>query len=316
VTKPLSFRSIQDAMTAARDGDRIVIQLGQHNVGGAAVDVNKRVLIRGEGQLGDTVLEQRANAPLFRLLAPAVVQNLVLDLCGFRECISCEGSARCTPLLESCTIKCSGDHAVVCVGASAPTLRACDVSARKAGLLLLGTSRPCVQDCTLSGCEQQGVRAAESSWPRLERCRITGNGAEGVVAMDSAGVELADCTLTGNKGPGVDVSGAAHVALSACRVADNAGGLFLWDKSSAALQRVSLSGGAHHALLADAHTRPRAHDCTIAGDVLALSDAAGAGVTATAHGNKLSPAPASRRATLPAEAGCFKFEADRFTRKQ
>lgn len=45
-SQPLSFCSIQDAMAAARDGDRIVVQLGQHNVGGAAVDVTKRVLIR------------------------------------------------------------------------------------------------------------------------------------------------------------------------------------------------------------------------------------------------------------------------------
>ena len=44
--KPLSFRSLQDALAAARDGDRIVMQLGHHNVGGTAADVRVRVLIR------------------------------------------------------------------------------------------------------------------------------------------------------------------------------------------------------------------------------------------------------------------------------
>ena len=168
--KPLSFRSLQDALAAARDGDRIVMQLGHHNVGGTAADVRVRVLIRcawaavcdvalgcaaadspaparsGEGELGDTILEQRANAPLLRLLAPAVVQNLVLDMCGFRECVSAEGDARCTPLLEACRIRCSGDHAVVCAGTSAATLRGCEIGSRKAGLLSLDAARPCLQD--------------------------------------------------------------------------------------------------------------------------------------------------------------------------
>ena len=46
LTKPLSFRSMSDAMDAARDGDRIVVQLGHHNMGGSVLKVDKRVLIR------------------------------------------------------------------------------------------------------------------------------------------------------------------------------------------------------------------------------------------------------------------------------
>ena len=46
LTKPLSFRSLSDAMAAAHDGDRIVVQLGHHNMGGSALKVDKRVLIR------------------------------------------------------------------------------------------------------------------------------------------------------------------------------------------------------------------------------------------------------------------------------
>ena len=46
LTKPLSFRSMSAAMDAARDGDRIVVQLGHHNMGGSVLKVDKRVLIR------------------------------------------------------------------------------------------------------------------------------------------------------------------------------------------------------------------------------------------------------------------------------
>ncbi len=33
-------------MAAAHDGDRIIVQLGHHNVAGTTIEVNKRVLIR------------------------------------------------------------------------------------------------------------------------------------------------------------------------------------------------------------------------------------------------------------------------------
>ena len=339
LTKPLSFRSMSDAMAAARDGDRIVVQLGHHNMGGSALNVDKRVLIRhvvhalsvltlsaasdfacpwacrGEGSLGETVIEQRGNAPLFHFTVPAVVQNLVLDLCGFRECLLFDGSERCTPLVEGCNLKCSGDHSAVSVGAAAPTLRRCDIAARKAGMLCLDSSRPHLQDCSVGPCEEQGIRAADSSWPRLERCRISECCAEGIVAMEHACVEAVSCTLRGNKGPGVDISGSAHVAMDGCVVTDNAGGVFMWDTASASLQRCRLDGGPHHAILADSSSRPTVHECVVDGDLMLLSEESAAGVNDAGQNNKIS-AP-KQPAVLPAEVtGPFKFEADRFTRKQ
>ena len=247
-------------------------------------------------------------------MVPAVVQNLVLDLCGFRECLLFEGNERCTPLVEGCKIMCSGDHSVLSVGSSAPTLRRCEITARKAGLLSLDSSRPHLQDCTIGPCEQQGVRAADASWPRLDRCCIKDNVAEGIVAIDNACVEAVDCTVTGNKAPGVDLSGSAHASLSRCVVTDNAGGVFMWDASTAALQSCRLSGGPHHALLADCKSRPSARECSFEGDLMLLSEEGTDGVKGAGLCNafKASKQPAE----LPAEEGAFKFVADKYTRKQ
>ena len=269
---------------------------------------------RGEGDLGDTTIEQRGNAPLFHFTVPAVVQNLVLDLCGFRECLLFDGNERCTPLVEGCDIRCSGDHSLVSVGSAAPTLRRCDIAARKAGLLSLDASRPHLQDCTVGPCEQQGVRAADASWPRLERCRITNGSAEGIVVMDNACVEAVDCTLTGNKGPGVDLSGSAHASLSRCVVTDNAGGVFMWDATTAALHSCRLNGGPHHALLADCSCRPTASECVFDGELMLLSEDCAADIKAANHHNAFK-AP-KQPAELPPESGPFKFEADKYLRKQ
>ena len=261
------------------------------------------------------MIEQRGNAPLFHFTVPAVVQNLVLDLTGFRECLLFDGSERCTPLVEGCKLLCSGDHSAVSVGAAAPTLRRCNITARKAGLLSLDSSRPHLQDCTVGPCDEQGLRAADSSWPRVERCRITECCAEGIVAMENACVEAVDCTLSGNKGPGVDVSGSAHVAMDSCVIADNAGGVFMWDATSSALRNCRINGGPHHALLADSSSRPTLQECVVNGDLLLLSAESAAGGKDAGQRNQITPP--KQPAVLPAEvSGPFKFEADRFTRKQ
>jgi parallel beta-helix repeat protein len=132
--------------------------------------------------------------------------------------------------------------------------------------------------------------------------------------MDSACVEAVDCTLTGSKGPGVDISGSAHASLTRCIVTDNAGGIFMWDVATATLQSCRVNGGPHHALLADCSSRPTARECSFDGDFMLLSEESAVGVKGVGLCNIVT-AP-KQPAELPPEAGPFKFEADRFTRKQ
>jgi hypothetical protein len=340
--KRLSYRCVQDAMAAAHDGDRIIVERGHHNVAGTTIEVNKRVLIRcgssplpchemcailahvvcficlrGEGSLGEATMEQRSNCPLMRVTAPAVIQNLSLELCGFTECLLFEGDARSAALLEDCVVTATGDHGIVVAGTAAPKLRRVEVTAKKAGLLTLDAATPTLLLCTLKECGSQGVRACDASHPQLQGCTVTANKAEGLVAMDAARVQLSRCRLTSNAGPGVDVSSRARVACVECHVMGNKGGLFLWDAATAELERCHLDGGAHHAVLADGDATCAATSCVVTGDV-AASRQEGIMPSLTPsglqqHGNTLRRGVA---AAVPPEEGCFKFEADRFTRKQ
>jgi hypothetical protein len=62
-----SFRCLREALGAARDGDRVLLRRGVHNGLGEAVAVGRRVLIQGEGALGEASIDQRANCPTFRI---------------------------------------------------------------------------------------------------------------------------------------------------------------------------------------------------------------------------------------------------------
>jgi hypothetical protein len=76
------------------------------------MDIDKRRLICGEGRLGETQIDQRANSPTFRISRTCVIHNLDLDMTGFRECLNVGGSSNVHPLVSSCKIRC--EHPTVC----------------------------------------------------------------------------------------------------------------------------------------------------------------------------------------------------------
>ena len=67
--------------------------------------VGKRVLIEGEGLLGEARLDQRANSPGMRLRRSCWLRNLDLDMTGFREAVCIEGGPSVQPLLSSCILR-------------------------------------------------------------------------------------------------------------------------------------------------------------------------------------------------------------------
>jgi len=67
--------------------------------------VTKRLLIRGDGALGETRIDQRANCPAFRVGRSCAIQNLDIDMTGFREALKVEGSQDVQPLIHQCIIR-------------------------------------------------------------------------------------------------------------------------------------------------------------------------------------------------------------------
>ena len=65
----------------------------------------KRVLIRGEGMLGEARLDHRANCPALRIGRTCVVQGLDIDMTGFREAVKIEGPASVRPAIQNCIIR-------------------------------------------------------------------------------------------------------------------------------------------------------------------------------------------------------------------
>jgi hypothetical protein len=306
-----SFRSIKDAVAAARDGDRILLRSGIHNGMGESITIHKRVLIMGEGSLGDTVIDQRANCPTFRCVRGGVtIKNIDIDQTGFREAVLLEKGG--VVLIDGCRIKCSGDVAVDIGDEAQPTLSHCIITAKKAGVRAFGSSKVKLTNCIIEKCGHQGVRAQESAVLSASHCLVQECEEEAALTMDTAKLALSNCTLRNNKGPGIDCSGAGEAVLKDTKVRDNVGGVWLWDASRVEMHHCELEGGPSHVVLVDGKkTKIEANQCVIKGS-LHVTDAASRGLLSADTGNMFSDPDVPT--DFPPESGPFIFVPSPYTR--
>ena len=311
-TAQLSFRSIKDAVEEAKDGDRILILRGIHNTGGATIFVNKRILIRSEGTLEETTIDHRGNSPIFRLTRSAVLQNINIDMTGFRESVFVYGGPEVSPIIEHCKFMCSGDGAINVAGRANPIVRRCEIaSCKKVGLKLFEQARGEYVDLRITSCQQQAVKLMEKSSGKFYNCSFTKNEEEGVVVMDAAEAVLRDCVVAKNSGPGADVSGKGKIAAENCQIEGNVGGLWLWDSAKAAVSQSTIEGGTSHVILADGDSLPRVVSCTIEGMIQATEEA-WEGICMETN-TLIEPL---KSVELPPESGPFHFEPVWYQRKQ
>lgn len=306
-----SFRSIKDAVKAARDGDRILLRAGTHNGMGESITIHRRILIMGEGSLGDTVIDQRANCPTFRCIRGGVtIKNMDIDQTGFREAVLLEKGG--IVLIEGCRIKCSGDVAVDIGDQAQPTLSHCIITAKRAGVRAFGSSNVKLTNCIIEKCGHQGVRAQEGAILSASHCLVQECEEEAALTMDTAKLTLSNCTLRNNKGPGVDCSGAGEAVLKDTKVRDNVGGVWLWDASRVEMHQCELQGGLSHVVLVDGKkTKIEATQCVIKGSLHA-TDAAWRGLLSVDTENTfLDPDVPT---DFPPESGPFIFVPSPYTR--
>lgn len=309
---PIHARSLPDALKMARDGDRILLLRGIHNGCGQVVDVDKRVIIRGEGAFREATLDARNNSPIFRITRPCVIQNVDIDFTGFSEAVRVVGDARVKPFIENCRVKCSGNDAVAVGKQSAPTFRNCVFTGKKVGARAYARATPSFIDCHFTKCGMMGVLAMKESRVVMYGCALQDNEEDGLVAMERANVIASKCLIERNKGPGVDVSQEARIIASECEIEGNVGGLWLWENGRAQFSRCRIDGGKSHAVLVDVDADAHCRECEIVGVVHASEK----GIERV-RGRGTVVKPLETPTLLPREiAGPFKFDPCPYTRKQ
>jgi tetratricopeptide (TPR) repeat protein len=305
-----SFRCIGEAYKAAKDGDRIVLLKGIHNGLGETVKITKRILIEGEGQLGETVVDQRANVPTFKIeRGGVVIRNLDIDHTGFREAILIDGTSNVNPLIEGCDIKCSGDDCFNIGGASKPLIRFCKIKAKKTGIKCFDNSFVNIDASIIEGCAEVGLQVMDESRVTARRCSISRCEEDGLVVMGKSKCSLMECKISENKGTGADCSDDGFLSLSRCHIADNVGGCWAWNDATIIAQQCTLNGGPAHVLLTHNNGVIDAKSCNIQGSIHAPERVWNSGLLD--QGNAF--ADPDKPVDFPIEAGAFAWSPSPYT---
>lgn len=316
VNRPIHARCLRDACEICEDGDRILILRGVHNGLGAACEIRKRVLIRGEGAFREAVIDARNNSPIFRIHRPCVIQNLDIDFTGFSEAVRVEGKPSNNPLIEHAWIACSGDFGVVVAGESAPTFRNCKIKGKRGGMRFMQDCAPDIVDCVVKDCEEgAGVYAYDRCTPHLRDCVIENNDHEGAVVMNRAVMTLTNCHVRDNRAPACEATHEGKFILDRCHVHENVGGIWLWEKGTCDVRATVVIEKTAPAVLCDpgADTKPKFGRGTIIHGFVMANDEALKKLTPARGVQWQKPEAAP---SLPGEVGAFKFEYNMFTRKQ
>lgn len=310
--KPVHARSLPEAISKAQDGDRILLLRGIHNGCATVCEIDKRVLIRGEGAFREATADCRNNSPLFRIKRSCVIQNLDVDFTGFCEAIRINGDARVKPFIENCVVKSSGGDGIAVGGKSAPLFRNCVFTGRLSAIRTYKSSTPTFVDCHVTRAEKQGVLAMEDSRVIMHGCVVQSNQEDGVVIMERANMVMSRCIVNDNEGVGIDVSDKGKAVINECEIEANIGGVWLWDESSAHATSCTIQGGKSHAIVLDGKARASCRRCTIVG-VVHASEKASRAIMGEGTAVQTPDVPTS----FPAEVkGAFKYDPCPYTRKQ
>ncbi|CAK0782952.1 hypothetical protein CVIRNUC_006147 [Coccomyxa viridis] len=304
-----SFRSVHAAMTAARDGDHIILRKGIHNGLGESIQVKKRVLIRGSGALGEASLDFRGNSPAFRFRSNSVLINLEIDFSGFREAVRFEEQTGA--LMHRCIIKCSGDDGVHVCERAAPRISRCSIQGKKCGVWVYDKARPVFNDCTIEDCGLLGVKLFDTAFVRMLRCTIKKCAEDAVNAQDRTRVEMEACAITECKGPALDLSQHAQAYVRDSLFRDCSGAVWVWDKSKAQVRTSQLHASSTYVVLTHGDGHADIQMCRVEGKSYMAGLPQKEGLESL--NNVAVP---QRHIGVPAEDGAFDFVPNPYTRKQ
>lgn len=257
---PDKYKSIEDALDAAQDGDVIRIRNGHYR---EHLVIQKRVHLLGVGSAQKTIIEapaglmwvegsegqptvllQAGEAKLSNLSfvgspnAPAVIENMCGDL-----------------TVQGCAVRGGGAGTGIRVtDAATATIRFCDVSECRAhGIAVQRQAHCAVEKCHVFR-SQCGVLVGDlGSQAALRSCCLQLNNQAGLVVHSHGSVLVDDSDVSRNAVAGIALSLHARAVLAATKVCNNRkAGVCLSEESAASLRSCDLRGNAGRPLLRSA----------------------------------------------------------------
>ncbi|MGI5404628.1 right-handed parallel beta-helix repeat-containing protein [Streptomyces sp. CA-135486] len=235
--QPDSFRTISEALAAARTGAVIRVRPGRY---AENLTVKTRVTVVVDGEPGSVEICPRRGSAVVLVADAVMLTDLVLR--GGSEDVAVVDAARGQLAMDGCTVAGSGWTAVLARQTGSLAMRNCRISNPEgAGIVDTAPTGSVIEDCVIEKLGTSGVVFSEHSRSTVRNCRIRDARGNGVLANGEAQGTVEDCEISNTDKPAVALEGNSSTQVRRVAVHDVAVGVYLTSASRPVLEDVTVS---------------------------------------------------------------------------
>ncbi|GAB3466951.1 hypothetical protein GCM10027436_81380 [Actinophytocola sediminis] len=291
-TEPDCFRTITDAIAAARDGDVISVRPGVY---AESIVLDREVTLSGSGSPGDVRVEATGDPVLRVSVEHVAVSGVEFAHGGGEVAVDLRGGKLA---LDECVLAADSEVALVVRGGTELRARDCEIrNTGGAGVLVFDGARAELRGCRLGPVASTAVVARTGGAPTLvdcvvadakgamlaadhghgvlERCRVERVGGTAIVVEEHGELTVIDTDVSDVDGVALLAAGGSRPVLRDCRIDRTTGqAIVVVQDAAVELERVVVSDARGHALqvldsssadLSECVFTGTAHDAVLAG---------------------------------------------------
>ncbi|MDN3354802.1 right-handed parallel beta-helix repeat-containing protein [Actinomadura sp. DC4] len=235
--EPGGFRTVEEALAAARTGSVIRVRPGRYP---ESLVIRTRVTIVAEGERGSVEICPR-NGTAVMLLTDAVMLT-DLTLRGGGDDVPVIDAAHGQVAMEGCTVAGSGWTAVLARGAGSLAMRGCRVTnAEGAGIVDTAETGSVIEDCLIENLGTSAIVLGEKARSTIRGCQLRDARGNGVLANGEAQGTIEDCQITTTSKPAIALEGDSATRVVRTSVRDCAVGVYVTSGSRPTLEEVTVT---------------------------------------------------------------------------
>jgi SpoVK/Ycf46/Vps4 family AAA+-type ATPase len=235
--EPGGFRTIEEALAAARTGSVIRIRPGRY---AESLVIRTRVTIVAEGDRGSVEICPRSGTAVMLLTDAVMLTDLTLR--GGGDDVPVVDAAHGQVAMEGCTVAGSGWTAVLSRGSGSLAMRGCRITnAEGAGIVDTAETVSVIEDCLIENLGTSAVVLGEKARPTIRGCRMRDARGNGVLANGEAQGTVEDCEIATTSKPAIALEGDSATRIARTSVRDCAVGVYVTSGSRPMLEEVSVT---------------------------------------------------------------------------